>query len=244
MDLEGKVALITGASGGIGEALALALAAEGVSLVMLARRADQLARVAGRIPPDRTAIVVGDVTHAGDLQRAVALAVERFGGLDLLINNAGVSILGHLQSIPVALFEYGWRVNVIGPISGIQAALPEIERRGGTIVNISSAMSLRPTKNLAVYSATKAALNVISASLREELRDRGVRVLTVHPGFLANDFTRNTMAAPNMERDRQRLQAMPSSRTSADAAGDIVAALKADAEVSRSIPDMPLTSPL
>jgi short-subunit dehydrogenase len=105
-------------------------------------------------------------------------------------------------------------------------------------------MSLRPTKTLGVYSATKAALNVMSASLREELRERGVRVLTVHPGFIANEFTRNSLAAPGMEADLQRLTAMPTGRTSADAARDIVAAMKADAEVYRSLPEMPLTTPL
>ncbi|GIW08579.1 MAG: oxidoreductase [Dehalococcoidia bacterium] len=244
MDLNGKVCLITGASGGIGEAIAYELAKEGASVVLFARRADRLETVAAAIGGERAATVVGDVKNADDIRRAVATAVERFGGLDVLINNAGVSIMGNLHSIPIELVEHGWAVNVIGPILCVQAALPEIEKRGGMIVNISSAMSLRPTKNLAVYSATKAALNVISASLREELRERGVRVLTVHPGFIANEFTRNTLAAPGMEADLQRLTSMPSGRTSEDAARDIVAAMKADAEVYRSLPEMPLTTPL
>jgi NAD(P)-dependent dehydrogenase (short-subunit alcohol dehydrogenase family) len=244
MDLQGKVCLITGASGGLGEALADALAEEGASLVLFARRAERLEAIAAALGVDRCVAVAGDVRRREDLQRAVAAAVARFGGLDVLVNNAGVSIMGRLQSIPIDLVEYGWAVNVVGPILAVQAALPEIEKRGGLIVMISSAMSLRPTKNLAVYSATKAALNVLSASLREELRERGVRVLTVHPGFLANDFTKNTLAAPDMAADLARLQAMPASRTSADAARDIVAAIKADAEVFRSLPDMPLTTPL
>lgn len=244
MDLNGRVCLITGASGGIGEALAAELAREGASLVLFARRAERLEKVATTIGHERCAAVVGDVRKAEDIQRAVATAVARFGGLDILINNAGVSVLGHLQSIPIELVEQGWAVNVIGPILCVQAALPEIEKRGGLIVNISSAMSLRATKTLGVYSATKAALNVLSASLREELRERGVRVLTVHPGFIANEFTRNSLVAPGMEADLQRLTAMPTSRTSADAARDIVAAMKADAEVYRSLPEMPLTTPL
>ncbi|GIW09100.1 MAG: short-chain dehydrogenase [Dehalococcoidia bacterium] len=246
MDLQNRVVLVTGASGGIGEALARGVTQEGSRVVLFARREQELRRVQEAIGAQQAEVVVGDVANAADLQRAVAAAVERFGGLDILVNNAGVAVIGRLTNVPVELVERGWRTNVLGPILAVQAAVPVMRQRGGgMIVNISSGMSLRPSATMGVYSMTKAALNLISASLREELRDENIRVLTVFPGFLANDFGRHSLAADEeLVALRRATSWTRSSRTSEDAARDIIAAIKADAEVFRANREQPLTMPL
>jgi NAD(P)-dependent dehydrogenase (short-subunit alcohol dehydrogenase family) len=246
MDLNGKVCLVTGASGGIGEALAYDLADEGAKVVLFARREELLRQALGTIGEDRAAMVVGDVASADDVQRAVQAAVDRFGGLDVLINNAGVAIVGKLSDVPLELVDRGWRTNVLGVILAIQAATPEIRKRGGgMIVNVSSGMSMRPSPTMGVYSMTKAAVNVISASLREELKDENIRVMTVHPGFIANDFGLNSLAADeDLIADRRTTSRTRSTRTSEDASRDIIAAMKADQDVFRSNLAQPTEVPL
>lgn len=246
MNLEGAVALVTGASGGIGEALAVDLQAEGASVVLFARREAELKRVLGRLDADRAAIVVGDVAVRADIERAVQVAEERFGGLDLLINNAGVAVVARISDVPIELLDRGWRTNVLGPILAVQAATPALRRRGGgMIVNISSGMSLRPSATMGIYSMTKAALNVISASLRVELAEDNIRVMTVFPGLIANDFGRNSLAADErLVADRRATSRTRSSRTSEDASRDIIAAIKADQNVFRANPEQSLEVPL
>ncbi|GIW06673.1 MAG: oxidoreductase [Dehalococcoidia bacterium] len=246
MDLNGKVALVTGASGGIGEALAVDLQEEGASVVLFARRANELERVLARLDPNRAAIVVGDVAVREDVERAVHTAEERFSGLDLLINNAGVAVVARISDVPLDLIERGWRTNVLGPIHSIQAAVPAIRRRGGgMIVNVSSGMSLRASATMGIYSMTKAALNLISASLRQELAGENIRVMTVFPGFIANDFGLNSLAADEaLIADRRATSRTRSNRTSEDASRDIIAAIKVDQEVFRSNVEQSLDVPL
>lgn len=246
MNLNGAVSLVTGASGGIGEALAVALQAEGASVVLFARRDHELARVLNRLDHQRAAVVVGDVAVREDVDRAVRTAEERFGGLDLLVNNAGVAVVARISDVPLDLVERGWRTNVLGPILAIQAATPALRRRGGgMIVNVSSGMSLRPSATMGIYSMTKAALNLISASLRVELEGEHIRVMTVFPGLIANDFGLNSLAADeSLVADRRTASRTRSSRTSEDAARDIIAAIKADRDVFRANLDQPLDVPL
>jgi NAD(P)-dependent dehydrogenase (short-subunit alcohol dehydrogenase family) len=246
MQLNGTVALVTGASGGIGEALAVDLQEEGASVVLFARREGELQRVLGRLDGGRAAIVVGDVAQREDVERAVRTAEERFGGLDLVINNAGVAVVARISDVPLELLERGWRTNVLGPILAIQAAVPALRRRGGgMIVNISSGMSLRPSATMGIYSMTKAALNLISASLREELAVDNIRVMTVFPGLIANDFGLNSLAADeSLIQDRRTTSRTRSSRTSEDASRDIIAAISADRDVFRSNVEQSLDVPL
>jgi NAD(P)-dependent dehydrogenase (short-subunit alcohol dehydrogenase family) len=246
MNLNGTVALVTGASGGIGEALAVDLQAEGANVVLFARRAHELERVLNRLDQQRAAIVVGDVAVREDVEQAVRTAEERFGGLDLLINNAGVAVVARISDVPLDLLERGWRTNVLGPILAIQAATPALRRRGGgMIVNVSSGMSLRPSATMGIYSMTKAALNLISASLRVELEGENIRVMTVFPGLIANDFGLNSLAADErLVADRRAASRTRSSRTSEDASRDIIAAIAADRDVFRSNLEQRLDVPL
>ena len=174
MELKDKVCLITGASGGIDEALSYELAGSGAKVVLFARRAERLAAVAARIGGESSLAVAGDVTKKGDMEAAVAKGLDRFGRLDVLINNAGVAVVGPLSTMPQELMEQGLRTNVVGPVLATQAALLALLEQGsGMIVNVSSGQSLRAGAIGGVYSASKAAMNLISASLREELRGEG-----------------------------------------------------------------------
>ena len=136
----------------------------------------------------------------------------------------------------------------MGPILAIQAAVPEIEKTGGgMVVNVSCGMSLRPSPNASIYSAAKAALNLLSASLREELRDRGIHVMTVHPGLIGNDFGSHLLFA-NEELVKQVREGRGSpptgSRTSEDAGRGIIVAMLEDRDAFRSNEAASLEMPL
>ncbi len=240
MDVRDKVALITGASGGIGEALARELHAAGAEVVLFARREHELRRVLGDLGEERAMMVVGDVRKPEDLRRGVEATVQRFGRLDILVNNAGVGVVGSLTEMPAELLEEAWRVNVLGPILGVQVALPALRRTGGLIVNISSGQSSRPTPRLAAYGSTKAALNLVSDTLRTELASQGIRVLTVQPGIVFNDFVAHARYTdPEWEENRRRWaeeQRARGGRTSQDAARDILQAIRDDLEEYRYDP--------
>jgi NAD(P)-dependent dehydrogenase (short-subunit alcohol dehydrogenase family) len=230
MNLDGAVALITGGSGGIGAALGEALANKGARVVLLARRADRLGEVVGRIGSERAVAVVGSVTEAEDLRRAVRLAVERFGGLDILVNNAGVGLYGLIESLPADLLLETWKTNVLGVVLAIQAALPELRKsKRALIVNISSITSVMSSPSLAGYAMTKAALNLLTETLRKELRQDGIRVLNIFPGYLGNEFADHAYIVDDSP-VAQRLRVTRPPRTSEDAARDIVMAIEHDLE--------------
>ena len=243
MDLAGKVSLVTGASGGIGEALARALVAEGGKVVAFARRSSELNRLVAELGESAVG-VVGDVVNEDDLAKAVKMAIDNFGGLDILVNNAGVAVMAKLSTVKRKDLERGFDVNVVGPVLAYQAALPAIRSRGGgMIVNVSSGFSLNPHATMGVYAATKAALNVLSGSMRKEVAGENITVMTVHPGFIANDFGANTIFAEDVDADSRKAPRTVE-RTSEDAARDMVGAMKADAEVFRSNETQPLVAAL
>ncbi|GIW09337.1 MAG: short-chain dehydrogenase [Dehalococcoidia bacterium] len=228
MDLNSAVALITGASGGIGAALAEELVKAGARVVLLARRAAKLAEVVDRIGSEHAVAVVGSVTEAGDLQRAVRVAIERFGGLDILVNNAGIGLYGRVENLPADLLLETWKTNLLGAVLAIQAALPALRRSSrALIVNISSVTSITASPSLAGYAMTKAALNLLSETLRKELRQDGIRVLTIFPGYLGNEFADHAYYADDSPMV-QRLRTTRPARTSQDAARDIVRAILLD----------------
>jgi short-subunit dehydrogenase len=189
MDLHGTRALVTGASRGIGEAVARALAAEGVAVAMAARDADRLEAVAGAIAErgDRRPLVLtGDLSKRGEAERLGGEAVSRLGGLDILVNNAGV-----LLACPQALAGDDdavrdlFEVNLWSPLALVRVLLPVIKQGGrGAIVNVSSMGAIAPVPLTAHYAASKAALSSCTTSLRRELRDSGVSVVHVLPGFV------------------------------------------------------------
>lgn len=190
-ELRGQRALITGASGGIGEALARELAAHGVRLALMARRGDRLAKLAEELTPAAGAVecIVGDVTSAEDRQRAIDICRERFGGLDLLVNNAGVGALGRFDEAAPERLRTVMEVNLFAPAELIRAALPLLQcGRQPLVVNIGSILGWRGIPNYTEYCASKFALRGFSEALRSELARDGVGVLHVAPGRTQTEF--------------------------------------------------------
>ena len=190
--LEGRVAIVTGASSGIGEAVALSLADEGAAVVLAARRVERLEALAERIVARGGEAVAcpTDVTVRADLERAVRLALDRWGRVDVLVNNAGVMPLSPIEHGRVEEWERMVDVNVKGVLYGIAAVLPPmLVRGGGHIVNVGSVAGRRPFPGGAVYSATKFAVRSLTAGLQLELSAaRGIRVTDVQPGVVDTEL--------------------------------------------------------
>jgi len=212
--VEGKVVAITGASGGIGEATALLLAGRGAKVVLGARRRDRLESLAGRIQAagGEAAFARVDVKRRADLVDLVALACERFGKLDALVNNAGIGPVSLLDDLRVEQWDDMIDVNIKGVLYGIAAALPVFRRQGfGHFVNIASTAGLIVRPTMAVYSGTKFAVRAISEGLRQEAGEK-LRVTIVTPGFVHTDFLATVPAAEvraQMEAARDRLAIPP-----------------------------------
>ncbi len=191
MSFEGKAIVITGASSGIGEQLAVALAGRGARLLLAARRLEALEDVARRcraLGGDAIA-VAADVAVVGDCERMIAAAIEAFGGLDFLVNNAGISMWSRFDEVEdLGIFERLMRVNYLGAVYCTHFALPHLKASRGMVVGISSLTGKTGVPTRSGYGATKHALQGFLDSLRIELRHEGVDVLVVSPGFVATSI--------------------------------------------------------
>jgi NADP-dependent 3-hydroxy acid dehydrogenase YdfG len=192
--MQQRVVVITGASAGIGAALAEHLGRQGTRLTLVARREKELAAVVARSGSASIA-VVADVTRRADVQRAFQTAIERFGQIDVWINNAGRGISRLVSELTDEDLDEMMLVNVKSALYGMQTVLPHFKQRGsGHIINVSSMLGRVPFAPVrSAYSASKHALNSLTANLRMELmRDHpGIHVSTVHPGVVATDFGLN-----------------------------------------------------
>jgi short-subunit dehydrogenase len=185
--LEGQRALVTGASSGIGEALAVALAGRGVRTALVGRRARELERVAARCEAAGAASIVipGDVSEPAFAKEAVARTVEAFSGLDVLVNNAGISMWARFDELEdLSLFERLMQVNFLGAVYFTHAALPHVRASRGQLVAVSSLTGITGVPTRTAYAASKHAMQGFFDSLRVELRETGVNVLVVSPGFV------------------------------------------------------------
>ena len=188
--IEGKVVVITGAGGGIGSASAQLLAERGALVVLGGRDTADLKELADRIADDggQAVYAQADATRREDLTGLVDLARERYGKLDVLVNNAGVGPISPLDDLRVAEWELMIDVNIKGVLYGIAAALPVFREQGfGQFVNIASTAAYVTAPNQAVYSGTKHAVRAISEGLRKEAGDK-LRVTIVSPGFVRTGF--------------------------------------------------------
>ncbi|MGH8630101.1 MAG: SDR family oxidoreductase, partial [Burkholderiales bacterium] len=186
--LENKVAIVTGASEGIGKAIAELFAREGARVVLAARSQDKLQELAARLGPERALAVPIDVADGEQVERLVQRAVERFGGIDILVNCAGFGLYAPCHEMNWEHFRKLWEVNFFGAVRLSLTALPHLRKRHGTIVNISSVAGKIPLPYMGAYCASKFALNTISSAMRMELKQAGVRVVTVLPGRVATQF--------------------------------------------------------
>ncbi|HWP83605.1 MAG TPA: SDR family oxidoreductase [Terriglobia bacterium] len=189
--LTGRVALVTGASMGIGEAIARALAAHGVRLALAARSRDKLEAVARSLPVE-TLVLPTDLTDPGQVRAMVARTAEQFGRIDILVNNAAVGMYASVADMKPEQFEHLVATNWLAPVRAIQAVIPHMRKQGGgTIVNISSVAGKLAIPWMGAYCGSKSALNALSNSLRMELRPDHIQVLLVCPGRVKTSFTQN-----------------------------------------------------
>ena len=188
-DLKEQVALITGASSGVGAALARELAQQNVKLVLIARRAEKLATIAAEIDPSgqRVLAVPGDVTKDGDLKKAVNLARSKFGKIDIAIANAGFGVQGKIEDLTVDDYQYQFETNVFGVLRTIYATLDDLKQTRGRLVVIGSVNGYVNLSGTSPYVMSKFAVRALCESLSLELAPYGISTTHVCPGFVATE---------------------------------------------------------
>jgi NAD(P)-dependent dehydrogenase (short-subunit alcohol dehydrogenase family) len=213
-DLTGRVAVVTGASRGIGEAIAAALAAAGAKLVLASRKLEGVEAVAKLIREEGgEAIAVACHTgRAAEVQAVAEKAREAFGGVDVLINNAATSPhFGPLLEAEEGQWDKTFEVNVKGYVHAVRACVPLMrERGGGSIVNVASVAGMVPHRGLGVYGVTKAAVIMLTKTLALELARDGIRVNAIAPGLIQTRFSEALWSAP--EARERALKSIPQGR--------------------------------
>jgi NAD(P)-dependent dehydrogenase (short-subunit alcohol dehydrogenase family) len=186
---ESKVWFVTGASSGIGAGVVRAALEAGDRVVATARNVEKLRAVVGQQASDRLVFVALDVTSEEQAQKAVAAAVETFGRIDVLVNNAGYSLIGNLESLTTEQIERQFATNFYGVLYVMRAALPVMRRQGsGRIVNVSSMAGVVGYATTSAYAATKFAVEGLSLSVAQEVERFGIKVTAVEPGFFRTDL--------------------------------------------------------
>lgn len=232
--LQNKVAVVTGASSGIGEATARALAGRGAAVALAARNLDRL-RVLGReisASGGRVIAVETDVSDKESVEHLIERSTGLLGPIDVLINNAGSGLSGRIAELRDEDLRYVLEVNLIGPLNCTQAALPHMGP-GGRIINVSSVVGKRAIPNVGGYCSTKFALNALSDALRVELHRRGITVTSVYPGTTRTEFSKNSRRTKDEERG-WRPSGVPPGRVAEKVAR---AAEKGGRDVYVSLPD-------
>lgn len=192
MDVRNKVAIVTGASSGIGLAAARLLAKHGAKVALVSRSKDKLEKISAELPG--SIAVPADMTKIPEIRSMVEQTVEHFGRMDILINNAGQGYDAPVEKTNIDTFHYIFDLDVIGPLVAMQQVIPLMRRQGeGVIVNISSGTALMHLPNMSAYSASKRALAGISLTAREELKDDNITVSVVYPYITATEFEKNTI---------------------------------------------------
>ena len=188
----GRVVLVTGASSGIGAALAREFARRGADLVLAARRLPRLADLAGELrATGRRALAVScDVTEDGAVEQAVKQALDTFGRLDVAVANAGFGVVGPFERLALEDYRRQFETNVFGVLRTASAALPALRRSRGTLVIIGSVSGHVPTPGASAYAMSKAAVHALAGSLRAEALTDGVGVVLVSPGFVESEIRR------------------------------------------------------
>ncbi len=194
MDPKGKVVLVTGASSGIGEATAREFGREGAKVVLAARRVDKLEALAQEIGKmgtgAETLVVAADLSKLEDIQSLVKQTLDRFGRIDVLVNNAGFGRLDWLENLdPVKDIEAQFSVNVMGVVQTTRQVLPVmIKQRSGAIINMCSMAGLVATPTYTIYAASKHAVHGFSEALRREVKPWGIDVSLIYPGGVVTEF--------------------------------------------------------
>lgn len=204
--LFGKVAVITGASMGIGEAIANLFARHGAQVVLLSRDSARLEAARTRIGfPDQTLGLACDVRHREEIDRAIGLVMHHFQKIDIWVNNAGHGLLDSIASMRMSDCREMFDTNFFGAVEAMQAVLPIMKQQGsGAIINVSSVAGHIPLPFNASYSATKFAMNSIGKAARIELAGSNIHVTTVCPGYVRTDFGANAVKGPDYRQVRPK----------------------------------------
>src|SRR5271163_5063549 len=204
MELSGKVVVVTGASMGIGEAIARIFADHGARVVMLSRDAGRVEAARARIGHSELTLAMAcDVRHREDIDRAIGLTLHHFQRIDVWVNNAGHGLLDSVAQMDMAACREMFETNVFGAVGAMQAVIPVMRQQGGgTIINISSVAGHIPIPFHAAYSATKFALNAIGKAAGVEMKKEGIHVLTVCPGYVRTEFGKNVVLGNEQKKVR------------------------------------------
>lgn len=196
MEMDKKVVVITGASMGIGEAIAKVFADDGATVVLLSRDASRAEGARQRVGhTDRTLALACDVRNRDEIDRVLASVLQRFGRVDVWVNNAGVGIRDSVADMAPSAYRELFETNFFGTIACTQAVVPAMRTTGGgTIVNISSVAGHFPVPFMAIYSASKFAMTALGKGARLELKSDHINVLTVSPGYVSTDFGQHVVA--------------------------------------------------
>jgi NAD(P)-dependent dehydrogenase (short-subunit alcohol dehydrogenase family) len=194
MEVRDKIVIVTGASSGIGLATARLLASKGAKVALVARSRQKLEDLSRELPG--SVAIPADMTREEDIRGMVERTVDHYGGLDILINNAGRGYDAPLERIAPARYRELFELDVVGPLIAMQVAIPIMTRQGGgVIINVSSGTSLMHLANMGAYSSVKRALNAITLTAREELAKDNIKVSVVYPYITLTEFDNNMIGA-------------------------------------------------
>ena len=192
-EMQDKIVIVTGASSGIGRATALKFASQGARVALVARSGDKLADVAQTITDagGEAMALVADVTDAAQVQRVVRETAAAWGGIDVLVNAAGIIALGTIESTSLPDWDYMMNLNARAPFYLMQCAMPHLVQRGGNVVNVSSVTGVRAFPGVLAYCASKAAVDQLTHCAALEMASQGVRVNAVNPGVVVTQLHRS-----------------------------------------------------
>ncbi len=188
MKIENSTIMITGASSGIGEATAIAAVQNGARVILLARREDKLHDIADRLGSNALALPC-DVTDAAQIETCIQKALEKFGQIDALVNNAGRGLYASIEDIDIGAYRELLELNTLAPLAMMQAVIPHMRQQGhGAIVNVSSGATFGILPGASAYTSSKTALNTLSDVARVELAEAGITVSTLYPFVTDTEF--------------------------------------------------------
>ncbi len=232
VEIKGKIAIVTGASSGIGLATAKLLTKKGAKVALVARSKDKLEKISAELPGSKA--FVADMSREEDVRSMIKKAVERFGRINILVNNAGRGYDSMVEGIKPELFRNLFDLDLLGPLVAMQEVIPMMKKQGGgSIINISSGTALMFLPGMSAYSSLKRALVGISLTAREELKDDKINVSVIYPYITKTDFEKNTLKENSPNDNEEEFESfMPEGDTAEYVAEKIVEAIeKEKAEV-------------
>src|SRR6202030_3819597 len=204
--LSGRVVVVSGASMGIGEAIAKSFADQGAGVVLLSRDAGRVEAARGRVGhSERTLALACDVSHREEIDRVIGLTLHHFQRIDVWVNNAGHGLVDSVAEMNMAACREMFETNFFGAVAAMQAVIPVMRQQGGgAIINISSVAGHIPIPFHAAYSATKFAMNAIGKAAGVELKNDRIHILTVCPGYVSTAFGDNAVQGNELKRVRPK----------------------------------------